>query len=233
LSRLGSGATRGPEDDVLVLGSGNLGLLYVRDGERLTLDDIGRRWPRLLPGLRSHPGVGFVAGVDAAGHAWALGRRGRHNLDTATLEGVDPLAPYGPHAARALRRALAMPEAPDVYVNSIVEDHTLDVAAFEDLVGAHGGLGGWQDRAVLLAPAVLLPEAPGRIEGADALHRVLVGMLERAGQRTSVHEPVTEEQDSPGRRRTRWQAGAMRWRASAKRSIGRSIQSPNSPVGGT
>jgi hypothetical protein len=33
-----------------------------------------------------------------------------------------------------------MPEAPDPYINSRVEDVTLDIAAFESLVGAHGGL---------------------------------------------------------------------------------------------
>jgi hypothetical protein len=37
-----------------------------------------------------------------------------------------------------------MPEAADLYVNSRVEDVTLDIAAFEPLVWAHGGLGGWQ-----------------------------------------------------------------------------------------
>ena len=185
LRRLEGAAATAPEDDVLVLGSGNLGLLYVRGPERLDLDEIDRRWPRLLPGLRSHPGVGFVAGLDAAGRPWALGPEGRHDLVTGAIEGVDPLAPYGAHAARVLLRAVSMPEAPDLYVNSSVDDHTLDVAAFENLVGSHGGLGGWQDRAVLLAPADLLPAEAGRVEGADALHQVLVGMLERAGQRAA------------------------------------------------
>jgi hypothetical protein len=31
---------------VSVLGSGNLGLLYVHSGVRLTLDDLQERWPR-------------------------------------------------------------------------------------------------------------------------------------------------------------------------------------------
>jgi hypothetical protein len=82
-----------------------------------------------------------------------------------------------------LRRALAQPEAPDLYVNSVVDPVTNDVAAFEGLVGSHGGLGGWQDRAMLLAPADLMAGLPERIEGADELHRVLVGMLVASGQR--------------------------------------------------
>jgi hypothetical protein len=85
-----------------------------------------------------------------------------------------------------LRRALAMAEAPDLYVNSVVDEITNDVAAFEGLVGSHGGLGGAQDHAVLLGPADLMALAPDRIEGADELHRVLVSMLEACGHRGAV-----------------------------------------------
>ena len=99
------------------------------------------------------------------------------------MEGNNPLDPFGEHAARVLRRALSQPEAPDLYVNSVVDPVTNDVAAFEGLVGSHGGLGGWQDHAMLLGPADLMQGLPERIEGADELHRVLVGMLEAAGQR--------------------------------------------------
>ena len=179
------------EAEISVLGSGNLGLLYVHQPTRLTLDDLEDRWPALVPGLVAHEGVGFVAGIDASGRPWAIGADGRHALDTGEVEGTDPLTPYGEHAARVLRRAVLLPEAPDLYMNSLVDAETLDIAAFEPLVGAHGGLGGWQDRAVLLVPrelAGLLPE--GRIEGADHLHRVLVSMLESVGQRTGLADPV-------------------------------------------
>jgi hypothetical protein len=91
------------------------------------------------------------------------------------------LAPYGEHAARVLRRAVLMAEAPDLYVNSAVDAATDDVAAFENLVGAHGGLGGWQDRAVLLVPTDLAADLPQRIEGADRLHVALIGMLAACG----------------------------------------------------
>ena len=79
-----------------------------------------------------------------------------------------------------------MPQAPDLYVNSTIDLATGDVAAFENLVGAHGGLGGWQDSAVLLAPAASAGLLPERIEGADMLHRVLVSMLEEMGIATEV-----------------------------------------------
>lgn len=174
------------EDPVVVLGSGNLGLVYVRGDRRWTLQDLEREWPALIPGLAGHPGVGFVAGIDEDGQEWAIGSAGRINIASAAVEGTDPLATFGSHAARVLRRALMHPEAPDLYVNSTVDPVTDDVAAFEGLVGSHGGLGGWQDRAVLLGPADLMAGLPERIEGADALHRVLVGMLEASGQRTAT-----------------------------------------------
>jgi hypothetical protein len=178
--------------DISVLGSGNLGLLYVHQPTRLTLDDLAERWPALVPGLAAHEGVGFVAGIDAKGRPWAIGAAGRVALDTGEVQGDDPLAPYGEHAARVLHRAVMLAEGPDLYMNSTVDPDTLDIAAFEPLVGAHGGLGGWQDRAVLLVPRELAGALPeGRSEGADQLHRVLVEMLESLGHRTALADPVS------------------------------------------
>jgi hypothetical protein len=174
---------------VSVLGSGNLGLLYVHSPDRLTLEDLQERWPGLVPGLCAHEGIGFVAGLDSARVPWVLGAKGRGRLDTGEVIGQDPLEPYGNHAARMLRRAVVMPEAPDLYINSRVAGVTLDIAAFEPLVGAHGGLGGWQDRAILLTPRALADVLPTeRIEGADRLHSVLVAMLRTVGHRKTMPE---------------------------------------------
>jgi hypothetical protein len=178
------------EEAPVVLGSGNLGLLYLREPTRSTLDQLDERWPRLVPTLAAHPGVGFVAGIDAAGRPWAIGGGGRHNLDTGELEGDDPLAVFGEHAPRVLRRAVLMPEAPDLYVNSSVDPVTLDVAAFEGLVGAHGGLGGWQDHGVLLVPTELEGCFPDRVEGADVLHQALLRVLRSCGHRTGIDDPA-------------------------------------------
>jgi uncharacterized membrane protein YvlD (DUF360 family) len=176
------------EEPVVVLGSGNLGLVYVRGARRWTLEELDREWPALIPGLAGHPGVGFVAGIDDEGRAWAIGSGGRLNIASGDVEGTNPLAGYGPYAARMLLRALLLREAPDLYVNSTVDPVTGDVSAFEGLVGSHGGLGGWQDRALLLGPADLMAGLPERIEGADQLHRVLVGMLESCGQRATLRD---------------------------------------------
>ncbi len=183
---------------VTVLGSGNLGLLYVHSPVRLALEDLQERWPNLVPGLCAHQGIGFVAGLDSSGVPWALGAHGVVRLDTGAVTGDDPLQPYGDYAARVLQRAVVMPEAPDLYINSRIEDVTLDIAAFESLVGAHGGLGGWQDRAVLLTPRALAHVLPTEhIEGADRLHTVLVSMLRAVGQRKRLPDPPTRSSGPP------------------------------------
>ena len=47
--------------DVVVLGSGNLGLIYLmEERRRLTLEEIDERHPELIPALRSHPHVGWL-----------------------------------------------------------------------------------------------------------------------------------------------------------------------------
>jgi hypothetical protein len=179
--------TSGSEADhekLLVFGSGNLGLVYVPDQpERLSLESLGERFPALVPGLVAHPGVGFVV-VDTETHGpVAYGTTGEHRLVDGVIVGTDPLARFGPHAASFLFRAAQMPEAPDIYVNSLLDDLD-EVAAFEGLVGCHGGLGGWQDRAMLVYPADFdIPDE--MIVGADSLHGVLVGWLEHLGHRAT------------------------------------------------
>src|SRR4051794_4670224 len=57
-------------EDVVVLASGNLGLVYLmEEPRRLTLEEIDERHPQLLPALRDHPHVGWLlvrSGVEGA-----------------------------------------------------------------------------------------------------------------------------------------------------------------------
>ena len=77
-----------------------------------------------------------------------------------------------------------------------------EVAAFEELVGCHGGLGGWQTRPLLVHPAEwsldpeLLDER-GRLRGADTVHRQLVRWLEQLGQRTDLPRAVVSDAVEP------------------------------------
>ncbi|HKO32818.1 MAG TPA: hypothetical protein VJY85_03630, partial [Candidatus Limnocylindria bacterium] len=56
------------------------------------------------------------------------------------------------------------------------------------LIGCHGGLGGSQNRPVLIHPAGWPVE--GELIGADAVHRQLVRWLENLGQRTALRQPT-------------------------------------------
>ncbi|WP_081683096.1 phage holin family protein [Marmoricola sp. URHB0036] len=193
-----SQGTANTTDDLVVLGSGNLGLVYAPQDERLTLEDIEVRWPRLLPGLAAHPGIGFIAVLSREHGPVVIGADGYRRLRPDEVSGLDPLRDFAPHAARVLLRAVEMPTSPDIYVNSAVDPSSLEVSAFEDLVGAHGGLGGWQDRGTFVAPTDLVE--PGlEIHGAEQLHEVLVSILERLGHRTDLTAdgPVSAPASAP------------------------------------
>ncbi len=174
-------------DRFLVFGSGNLGLVYVAgEQHRLNLRELTDRFPGLIPGLVVHPGVGFVVVDTAAFGPVAIGAEGEHRLRDGVVVGTDPLAAFGPDAPAFVLRAASMPETPDLLVNSLLDDMG-EVAAFEGLVGCHGGLGGWQDRAMVVWPADL-PAPEGMVVGADAMHDLLVGWLEHLGHRRDLPE---------------------------------------------
>lgn len=176
-----------------VFGSGNLGLIYVRgEPRRLTRQELSERFPALVPGLAAHPGIGFVAVLDDVEGPVALGASGHVRLADGTVTGTDPLLPFGSQAREFVLRVASRPEAPDIYVNSLIDAGTDEIAAFEGLVGCHGGLGGWQDRAFVMVPTdVPFPEK--HVTGADALHLALVDILRHLGHRSGVPHRGGEE----------------------------------------
>lgn len=169
--------------DLVVCASGNLGLVYLTDRPtRLTLEQLRRDHPRLVAGLAGHPGVGFVLVRSAADGAVVVGTNGTCYLDRDEVVGEDPLAGFGPDAADDLRRLDAMPNVGDLVLNSRLDPVTDEVAAFEELVGSHGGLGGAQTHAFLLHPTDWLADN-GRLVGAEAVHDQLATWLTLAGIR--------------------------------------------------
>ena len=157
----------------VVLASGNLGLVYLTEGEgRLTLEEIDRLQPGLLSALVDHEGVSFVRVHSESGGPVVLSRDGSHRLRDGHVEGIDPLVPFGPNAAAHLLRHDGFQHTPDVLVNSQYDPDTEEVAAFEELVGSHGGLGGPQAHPFLVIPSDWpVPEEP--IVGTAALHAEL------------------------------------------------------------
>lgn len=157
----------------VVLGSGNLGLVYLMGSpHRMSLEEIEEQHPALLPALCAHPHIGFVLVRSAAEGAVVLGAGGRRRLVDGAVTGTDPLAGFGPNAAQHLLRADGFPHVADIMVNSFYDPVTEEGCAFEELISFHGGMGGPQTQPFLLHPVTLpVPDAP--IVGAEAVHRLL------------------------------------------------------------
>jgi uncharacterized membrane protein YvlD (DUF360 family) len=143
-------------DDVVVCGSGNIAQAYFTNlsSQKVTLKQFNEAYPGVLDKLVRHEGIGFVVSYDDDGTPFVFGKGGGRNLHTGEVTGNDPLAPYGDPELRAmqLRRVADFPHSGDLIVNStIFPDGT--VAAMEELIGNHGGLGGEQTDAFILHPA--------------------------------------------------------------------------------
>jgi uncharacterized membrane protein YvlD (DUF360 family) len=166
--------------EVAVFASGCLGLIsFPREPGRVTLERIDELHPTLVPALRSHPGIAFLL-VRSNRGAVALGPNGANYLDEELVEGDDPLAQFGPTAATHVKRTDTFPHCADLVVNSTYWAETGEVAAFEELVGSHGGLGGTQQHPFVLHP-VTLPPPEQPVVGAESLHLVFRGWLAGLG----------------------------------------------------
>jgi len=180
--------------ETVVVGSGNLGgVWFARSPERLRLEDLEAQHPGLVEGLATHPGIAFVVVGSGAGPV-AIGAHGARVLETGLVEGTDPLEAFGADAAADFLRVARFDNAPDLYVNSLHDPVLDEVAAFEELVGCHGGVGGWQTRPLLVHPAEWavdadLLERDGLVHGADRVHVQLVRWLERLGHRQHLPAP--------------------------------------------
>jgi uncharacterized membrane protein YvlD (DUF360 family) len=172
------------KEGILVLGSGNLGLVYfTREPGRLTLEQIQAHYPELLPTLVEHPGVGFLLVRTERRGSVVLGKHGARYLDDGTVEGLDPLAAFGTYAVTQVRRTDSYSNVADIMVNSLHDPQTDEVAAFEPLVGSHGGLGGPQTKAFLLHPGDL-PRPVEPLLGPEEIHKILRAWLAWLGHDT-------------------------------------------------
>jgi hypothetical protein len=165
--------------EVIVLASGHLGLIYLTElKERMSYERINEQFPELIDGLAEHEGIGFLLVQSEQHGPMAIGGRGVHFLATGKISGEDPLALFGPNASTHLLRTNTFPHTPDIMVNSFYDSETDEVAAFEELVGSHGGLGGNQTKAFILFPTEweLTDE---NIVGAGELHKQMKDWLEQ------------------------------------------------------
>jgi hypothetical protein len=177
----GDRASAAAAPEVVVMASGCLGLIsFPREPGRVTLERLQQRHPDLIAALRAHPGIGFLLVRSEEHGAVAMGSAGVNFLDEDRVEGEDPLAPFGGNAARHVKRTDGFAHCPDIVVNSTYWQDRDEVAAFEELVGSHGGLGGSQAYPFLLHPLELeLPRE--ELVGAERVHRHLRRWLAELG----------------------------------------------------
>ena len=160
---------------VVVMGSGNLGLVYLMEEKRrLTLEEMKDRHPRLIPALCAHPHVGWVLAHSSEHGAIALGADGVNYLEQGRVEGNDPLASFSPNAPKHLLRTDGFSNVADLMIGSFYDADLDEGCAFEELISFHGGIGGAQTRPFILAP-VDFPEPETAIVGAAKVHEVLSG----------------------------------------------------------
>jgi uncharacterized membrane protein YvlD (DUF360 family) len=166
--------TESKSGDVLVCPSGNLANIYFTgDPRRLDLEDLAAGHPGLIEGLVSHPGIGFAMIRSVVHGPVVTGRGGVHYLRDHRVEGEDPLDGYGAHAVEELARLDGFPHCGDIVLMGRYDAAALEVQTFEEMVGAHGGLGGPQCSAFLLAPgAWTLPHEA--IDSPEELHQVFM-----------------------------------------------------------
>jgi hypothetical protein len=158
--------------NVTVCGSGNLAQVYFDlAARRLTLNELNEAYPGVIDALVQHDGIGIVMAYSETEEPLVFGKKGARNLITNHVTGEDPLTMYGDPNLRAaqLKRLAEFPHNGDLTViSTFYPDGT--VAAMEELVGNHGGLGGEQTDAFLFHPDTF--EIPETSNSAD-IFRVL------------------------------------------------------------
>ena len=166
---------------IAVVGSGNLGLVWFTGHDRrLTVEELEGLHPGLVASVAAHPGVGMLLVRSAAHGAVVFGPNGTRYLDEDRVEGEDPTTLFGPHTIMSLKREDAMVHAPDLLLLSQYDPELGEVAAFEELIGSHGGLGGPQTEPFILHPVEweLDEDVP---LGAPAIYRNIRRWLDSIG----------------------------------------------------
>ena len=133
-----------------------------------------------MASVAAHPGVGLLLVRSKEFGAVVFGPKGTRFLDQDKVEGEDPTELFGPHTVMSLKREDAMTHAPDLLLLSQYDPELGEVAAFEELIGSHGGLGGPQTEPFILHPVewTLDEEVP---LGAPAIYRNIRRWLSSIG----------------------------------------------------
>ena len=171
-------STKNAEDsELIVLGSGNMGLIYLTQWtQRLNYEEIVMLFPDLIPGLVKHPGIGFILVNSIENGGIIIGENGIYYLDSDEIVGENPLECFGKNAAMHLKRQNSFNNMPDILANSFYDSTHDEVCAFEELIGSHGGLGGNQTRPFILYPSEW--QDPDELVGCESIYNFLKNKIE-------------------------------------------------------
>jgi hypothetical protein len=162
------GSYKEVEPAKITLAYGGNGALVYFDlfPRKITLNELNAAYPGMVDNLVQHEGIGFVIAYEDDLTPVAFGKQGARNLHTGAVVGEDPLAPFGQVELRTwqLARMADFENSGDLILNStLYPDGT--VAALEELIGNHGGLGGEQTDAYLFHPGdMVVPKTRGSFE---------------------------------------------------------------------
>lgn len=172
-------ATTPDQAQMIVLASGNLGLVYFTEWkERMSYEQFEAAFPGLIEDLVQHEGIGFVMVRSEKDGALVIGEKGTYYLEDDRFEGENPLEIFRPNAPAHLRRTHGFKHVPDLLINSFYDPVKDEGAAFEELIGFHGGMGGVQSFPFIFYPTEWELEKQPPIIGAENVHRVLKKQLE-------------------------------------------------------
>ena len=166
--------------ELVVCASGNLGLIFFpRLSGRVSLETLEATYPAMVEALANHPGIGLLMVRSETRGTIAVGPRGLRVLGSGEVTGEDPVAQFGEHAETGLLRVDSMDHCGDIVAISRLDPGTGEVAAFEELIGSHGGLGGPQTKPLIMHPAAWTIDEP--IIGAEAVYRQIRHWLSDLG----------------------------------------------------
>lgn len=184
--------------EIVVTSSGSLAHIYfAREPERLSLEDITLAFPALIPALVSHEGIGMVLVRSENRGAIVMSDEGIRELEPdrdRVVEGSDPLAAFSKHTPRFLCQLAGYEHSGDIIVNGAFNPSTNHVIGFDELVGAHGGLGGMQTQPFLVYPSEWTDQPPELIGSVD-VHRFLMQHTRSAAETPTAETPTTEAED--------------------------------------
>jgi uncharacterized membrane protein YvlD (DUF360 family) len=167
-------AAKAQNAEVVVTSSGNLAHVYFAQvPDRLSLEQVMTTYPGLIEALVGHPGVEFVIVVSETRGPVVMTKQTIRELDAQDGPVTDdPLVSFSPHTPSFLSRLARFPHSGDVMVMGKYDPSTGQVITMDELVGAHGGVGGMQTQPFVLYPSGWT-DRPPTIVGADGVHRFL------------------------------------------------------------